>query len=104
LAEHEQGILNFGILRVGPLGASKIEWTDSTFNGQLQDECAAQGLDLDEVLDQAEYEQEELARRKLIRHSVAATAKSSDAAISTGVEAPATPAPAATPRRRSDGA
>jgi hypothetical protein len=47
----------------------------------LQDEAATQGVDFEELLDQAEFEQEELATRKLVRKSTAATAKGSDAEI-----------------------
>ncbi len=47
----------------------------------LQDEVATQGLDLEELLDQAQYEQEELTSRRLTRKSTAATAKGTDAEI-----------------------
>jgi lambda family phage portal protein len=47
----------------------------------LQDEVATQGLDFEELLDQAEFEQEELASRNLTRKSSAPTAKGSDAEI-----------------------
>jgi lambda family phage portal protein len=47
----------------------------------LQDEAATQGLDFEELLDQAEFEQEELTTRKLVRKSTAPTAKGSDAEI-----------------------
>jgi len=47
----------------------------------LQDEVATQGLDLEEVLDQAEWEEEELKARNLTRKSTAPTAQGSDAEI-----------------------
>jgi lambda family phage portal protein len=47
----------------------------------LQDEAATQGLDFEELLDQAEFEQEELSARNLTRKSTAATVKGTDAAI-----------------------
>lgn len=47
----------------------------------LQDEVASQGLDFEELLDQAEFEQEELTARKLTRKSTAATVKGTDTAI-----------------------
>lgn len=47
----------------------------------LQDEAAEQGDDWEELLDQAEWEQEELTRRNLKRVSNPATAKGTDAAI-----------------------
>jgi capsid protein len=47
----------------------------------LQDEAATQGFDFEELLDQAEFEQEELTTRNLVRKSTAPTAKGSDAAI-----------------------
>lgn len=67
----------------------------------LQDEVATQGLDFEELLDQAEFEQEELAARKLTRKSTAATVKSSDTAISNDQNAPG---PGGDPQAVSDSA
>lgn len=47
----------------------------------LQDEVATQGLDFEELLDQAEFEQSELSARGLTRKSTAATVKSTDTAV-----------------------
>lgn len=45
----------------------------------LESECAEQGLDFEDVLDQLEYEREELSRRGLQRASVAAALAGSEA-------------------------
>ena len=54
----------------------------------LQDEVATQGLDFEELLDQAEFEQEELSARKLVRKSTAPTVKGTDAAVTADLGQP----------------
>jgi capsid protein len=70
----------------------------------LQDETATQGLDFEELLDQAEFEQEELSARNLTRKSTAATAKGTDAAIANDATQVPVPAPISEPAPATHGA